>query len=171
MRKKNKKVKLWKRENIDLLNKMIEEVGNDIISSETYLQQDQFIQHGNITISQHCKSVARASLKISYLLGIKCEERALIRGALLHDYFLYDWHVAEKSHNWHGFKHAKTALNNANRDFELGILEQEIIKKHMWPLTIVPPLCREAWIVNLADTYCSLLETIHIHKNRNLCCL
>ena len=34
----------------------------------------------------------------------------------------------------------------------------------MWPLTVVPPMCREAWIVTTADKWCSLLETIHLHK-------
>lgn len=34
----------------------------------------------------------------------------------------------------------------------------------MWPLTVVPPLCREAWVVSMADKYCSLLETLHVRK-------
>ena len=52
------------------------------------------------------------------------------------------------------------ALKNAMRDFELSVREIEIIQKHMWPLTIIPPTCREAWIVNGADTFISLIETI-----------
>ena len=42
--------------------------------------------------------------------------------------------------------------------------EKEIIRKHMWPLTIIPPTCREAWIVNSADTFISLMETIASRK-------
>ena len=46
-----------------------------------------------------------------------------------------------------------------------GLLEaREIIRKHMWPLTIIPPTCREAWIVNSADTFISLMETIASRK-------
>lgn len=38
-------------------------------------------------------------------------------------------------------------------------------KKHMWPLTIsAVPMCREAWIVTMADKWCSLMETFHVHK-------
>ena len=59
----------------------------------------------------------------------------------------------------HGFSHPRTALKNAGREYRLSPREQDIIKKHMWPLTIVPPLCREAWIVTAADKYCSFLET------------
>ncbi len=44
--------------------------------------------------------------------------------------------------------------------------ERDIIKKHMWPLTVVPPMCREAWIVTTADKYCSLMETLYIHEGK-----
>jgi uncharacterized protein len=50
------------------------------------------------------------------------------------------------------------------KEYRLTDREQEIIKKHMWPLTIVPPTCREAWIVSMADKWCSTLETIHLQK-------
>ena len=30
--------------------------------------------------------------------------------------------------------------------------------------TVVPPACREAWIVTAADKWCSLLETLYIYK-------
>ena len=96
-------------------------------------------------------------------MGIRSEERDIIRGALLHDYFLYDWHHHTHKKGWknlHGFTHPETALNNARKEYHLSPREQDIIKKHMWPLTVVPPRCREAWIVTAADKYCSLLETV-----------
>ncbi len=145
---------------------LIFKYGNDILESEKFQSQDNFIQHGNITVKQHCISVANASLKLAEFLRIRYQKRDLIRGALLHDYFLYDWHLPHEKNNWHGFRHPNIALRNAIRDYKITNYEREIIKKHMWPLTVVPPACREAWIVNVADTYCSLLETLHIHRNR-----
>lgn len=144
---------------------LIHKYGEDILKSEKFQKQDEYIQHGNITVKQHCISVANASIKLAERLHIKYQRRALVRGALLHDYFLYDWHLPHKENNWHGFRHANIALKNAVKEYKLDKYEKEIIKKHMWPLTLVPPKCREAWIVNIADTYCSLLETIHFHKN------
>ena len=38
----------------------------------------------------------------------------------------------------------------------------------MWPLTIVPPMCKEAWIVSVADKYCSTMETLGFHKGTNI---
>jgi len=64
----------------------------------------------------------------------------------------------------HGFYHPGIALKNADQEYELTLREKDIIKKHMWPLTVVPPLCREAWIVTTADKYCSLLETLRLRR-------
>jgi len=100
----------------------------------------------------------------SYYLALKMNApvdiHSLIRGALLHDYFLYDWHQKDPSHRLHGFRHPKTALGNAQRDYYLNWKEKNIIARHMFPLIPVPPQCREAWIVCLADKWCALGETM-----------
>ncbi len=127
-------------------------------------KMDHFVQHGSISTYEHCLLVAYYSYVLMKKLRIRCKEDELLRGALLHDYYLYDWHDKEKWHRWHGFRHANFALNNALQDFQLTKIEKEIIRKHMWPLTIIPPTCREAWIVNIADTFISLIETIAYRK-------
>ncbi len=148
------------------LHKLLKYYGGDILDSENFNRTKEHIQHGNMTVNDHCVSVARYSLAISRKLRIPCDRRALVRGALLHDYFLYDWH--DKYHrdvkNLHGFYHPGIALRNASKEYKLTSREKDIIRKHMWPLTVVPPQCREAWIVTTADKYCSLLETVGLHK-------
>lgn len=81
-------------------------------------------------------------------------------GALLHDYFLYDWHVPDKSHRWHGFFHAGKALANASRDFTLGKIERDMIASHMFPLNITLPRYRESVILCIADKLCATEETV-----------
>jgi Predicted HD superfamily hydrolase len=132
----------------------------ELLESNKFRNLEKYMQHGRITCFKHSIGVALLSLMLVRFLKIKCDERALVRGALLHDYFLYDWHEKGASHGLHGFTHAKAALSNADRDFVLNDIEREIIKKHMWPLNLTMPMCREAWVVNLVDTYCSLLETV-----------
>lgn len=148
------------------LYELLKQYGGDILASENFNKTKDHIQHGNMTVNNHCIDVARYSLAISRKLRIPCNRRELVRGALLHDYFLYDWH--DKYHrgvkNLHGFYHPGIALRNALKEYKLTPREKDIIKKHMWPLTVVPPHYREAWIVTAADKYCSLLETIGIHK-------
>ena len=146
--------------------------GSDILSSYEYLKLKSFIQHGNVTVYEHCIHVALCAIKLGRVLGVHCKERELVRGALLHDYFLYDWHNADSPGNihpkLHGFYHPGIALRNATRDFVLSEREKDIIHKHMWPLTVNPPRCREAWIVCLADKYSSTLETLKLRKGKIL---
>lgn len=148
------------------LHDLLKEYGEEILRSENFKKTKDYIQHGDMTVNMHCINVAKYSLAISRKLRINCNQRDLIRGALLHDYFLYDWH--DKNHRsikkLHGFYHPGIALKNASKEYKLTSRERDIIKKHMWPLTIVPPQCREAWIVTTADKYCSLLETVRLHR-------
>ena len=91
--------------------------------------QKNHIQHGTTTVFDHSVNVAITSLRLSEKLnaaGIRVNRRELIRGALLHDYFLYDWHEKDRSHSWHGFRHPATALKNARNDFELTRVEEDI---------------------------------------------
>ena len=122
-----------------------------------------FIQHGDVSVYVHVCSVARASLAAADALahvGLRVDRSSLLRGALLHDYFLYDWHNPENGHRLHGFSHPYTACRNAEVDFDLTPRERNIIRHHMFPFVPVPPTCREAWIVCMADKWCALRETV-----------
>lgn len=146
--------------------RLLKENASDILHSENFQKTRHHIQHGTMPVYRHCLDVAKQSIEINKALGLGCSERDLIRGALLHDYFLYDWHDKNRENyqKLHGFYHPGIALKNARKEYHLTRREEDIIKKHMWPLTVVPPLCREAWVVTAADKYCSLLETLKIRK-------
>ena len=148
------------------LHRKIKNAAGDILQSDNFRSTKKHVQHGDMTVNAHCLNVATYSLMLRDKLHIRCSEEELIRGALLHDYFLYDWHSKEhvSIKNLHGFYHPGIALKNASEEYELTPREKDIIKKHMWPLTVVPPACREAWIVTVADKWCSLMETFRIHK-------
>lgn len=146
--------------------KKIRKAAPDILVSQNFRSTKQYIQHRNVTVNDHVLDVARFSLAISEKLHIRCNRKALIRGALLHDYFLYDWHQPDREnpHRLHGFFHPGKALRNAAAEYDLTECEKDIIKKHMWPLTVIPPKYKEAWIVTAADKLCSLRETVHLRK-------
>ena len=86
--------------------------------------------------------------------------REVARAALLHDLFLYDWHThtKETGDHFHGYTHPRVAMNNAVKYFELTDREKNLILRHMWPLTPVPPKYREGYAIVYADKYCSLAE-------------
>ena len=147
----------------DEMNRRLQEQSAEKLSlylgDERLMKMKKYVQHGDVSTYDHAVLVAFYSCMLACRLRLKYDERALIRGALLHDYYLYDWHEKEAWHKWHGFRHPRFAMENAQRDFHLSEKEIEIIRKHMWPLTIIPPRCKEAWIVNGTDTWISLIES------------
>jgi uncharacterized protein len=136
---------------------------SEILETPEMQSTKQFVQHGKVSVFSHSVAVAEYSLKFAKKMRLRVDSRSLVRGALLHDFFLYDWHD-----DWdllHGFKHPKMALKNAGKQFKLNKKERNIIRKHMWPMTMLNiPTCREAWLVCAVDKYCSLLETLKIFK-------
>lgn len=118
-------------------------------------------QHGTTSIYAHSVGVAYVSLILARRYRIKVEAVSMIRGALLHDYFLYDWHDAPGEHRLHGFRHPGFALKNAERDVPLNEIERDVIKRHMFPLTPVPPKYRESVLVSIADKICAAKEFAH----------
>ena len=105
--------------------------GRDILASPGMRLQRRHMQHGRVSVFEHSLDVALMCVKLSRALRLRVNERALVRGALLHDYFLYDWHERDASHRWHGFTHPRRALRNAERDFALGPIERDMIKGHV----------------------------------------
>lgn len=142
----------------DLLTSDYFELVQDLISSEYVLQMKNFIQHGNTTIFQHCLNVSYYNYKLCKFF--KLNIRAGARAGLLHDLFLYDWHYYKKvpGERLHGFEHPKKALTNANLYYNLDKREQDMILKHMFPLTFSIPKYRETLIIVLVDKYCGTLE-------------
>ena len=144
----------------DFEKEIINKVGADILNSNGMALEKGFIQHGNVSVYEHSLSVAVMCLRIKKYLPFKVNTHSLVRGALLHDYFLYDWHVADKSHKWHGFRHARSSWKNARRDFALNAVEENMILSHMFPLNLSVPKYRESVILCIADKICALSETV-----------
>ena len=124
-------------------------------------EMKRYIQHGSISTYEHCVSVTRVSYWLNKRLHLGADEKTLVTGAFLHDFYLYDWHdTGDGSHRLHGYRHADRACDNAVKVFSVNKEIQKIIKCHMWPLNISRlPLTRAALIVCLADKYCSTIET------------
>lgn len=137
-----------------------------VCSSSRMNKSRTFYQHGKINIYVHSLRVAYICYYWVKKYHLHVDEKALIRGALLHDYFLYDWHDKEHEHKRpHGFFHPSAAFCNAKQDFILTRKEENIIQRHMFPLTLIPPGCKEAWLVCMADKVCSTRETVRERRH------
>lgn len=138
---------------------------DDLIQQPMVRELQTYRQHYQTTRYQH-------SLKVAYYSYLICKKynldyRAAARAGILHDLFLYDWRVkADDRKGLHAFRHPRIALNNALTISNLDIKEQDIILKHMWPLTVVLPKYKESYIVSCVDKYCTLAETLRYYKHK-----
>lgn len=148
-------------------------ITHELLNEPLVREMGSYCQHGRTSTLEHVYAVANYSLRVSRLLHIRVDEESLIRGALLHDFFLYDWHIPVKGRKLHGFSHPATALRNAKIHFRLNEIEVDIIERHMWPLTLRRcPRFKESLLVCLMDKYCSLVETLgHTYNNTLLSAL
>lgn len=134
------------------------EIIKNIATNPNVTALKEHIQHNNSSRYYHCLCVSYYTYCICKKLGLDYVSAA--RGAMLHDFYYYDWRdkKVEGQKKFHAFRHPSIALKNALDIFELNDKEKDIIKKHMWPLTIKLPSYRETYIVTLVDKYCATVE-------------
>lgn len=123
------------------------------------LQQiSQYSQHGSTSRLLHSVAVAYYSYRLARFSRLAFHWEELVRGALLHDYFLYDAQDGNPAHKWHWTRHPGVAAENAKKELPLTPIEEDTIRCHMFPLTVKPPKYREGVVVSLVDKVCSVYE-------------
>ena len=130
---------------------------NELIQNEKVKEMKKYRQHCGTSCYDHCYSAAYYCYRICKKL--KLDYKSATRAAMLHDMFLYDWRDPNSHKKWHAFHHPRTAYDNASRLFELNEKEKDIILKHMWPTTFVPPKYIEGFVLTIVDKYCAIEET------------
>ena len=116
----------------------------ELLASEQVRSMGRWNHHGRITTLDHSLFVAYWSYRAARKFG--WDEAAAARGGLLHDLYLYDSKDKSAHPGLQCFDH-----------------ERNIILSHMWPLGGQLPRSREAWLVDLVDTFCAALELARIY--------
>jgi uncharacterized protein len=131
---------------------------NDILNHPVVLQMKKYYQHCETDCYEHCLNVAYNNFRICKHLGL--DARSAARGGMLHDLFLYDWrkHSRRTGDHLHAITHPIAAYYNARKYFQLNKIEREVITKHMWPVSVIPPRYPETYIICLTDKYCGSME-------------
>ena len=125
----------------------IQQYAGDILAHPRFQQLRTFCHHGlDNSVYDHSVAVAEAACQIARLMRLsESETTSVVRAALLHDFFGYDWHGERfrryLSHfsgvhriaHMHGFIHGHIAADRAKHTF--GLSERT----------------RIAWIVTVAD--------------------
>ena len=137
-----------------------------MLASEEIQQMEAFHQHNGNNTLQHVRNVACRSFQLAQKFGWDIDVKSLVRGAMLHDFYLYSVKDQVVGAYDHGIHHPVKALKNARERWDLSPKEENIIRSHMWPLTFLhPPLSREALLVSLADKDCAMKEMLFRRKN------
>jgi uncharacterized protein len=130
----------------------------DLLENPEVRRLNAYIQHSTSTRLQHCLNVSYYGYKLARQLDY--DFRSCARGGLLHDLYLYNTGqgISRRFVARHLRTHPQTALENAERLFELNEIEKDIILKHMWPVTPDLPKFPEAFLIANVDKYCASLE-------------
>ncbi|MBQ8514492.1 MAG: HAD family hydrolase [Ruminococcus sp.] len=137
----------------------------DILENELVQGLKNYRHHISTNRFQHCVNVSYYNYLICRFFHLDAASAA--RAGLLHDLYYYDTKTYRKvrrrsseaiqSHNAH---HPNVALNNACALFAVNAVEEDIITKHMWPLTKARPQYKEGYVIVVVDKYCAALEVL-----------
>ena len=131
-----------------------------ITSTDKFKKMKEIKQHRFTNCYEHSINVATRCFIYAKRMNMKVDLSSLVRGALLHDFYLYDWRENKKEHLNHSYVHPRVALENARVEFgDLNKVEEDIILSHMWPVTFFRfPRYKESYLVCFSDKICAIEE-------------
>ena len=132
------------------------ETVSDITAVPAYQMLKKFVHHNSTTRYQHCLNVAWYTFIICRQAGLDYKSAA--RGAMLHDFYLYDTNEFRKTGMNHNAVHPRCAFKNACKYFDVNDVMKDCILNHMWPATTAKPATKEGLILTFVDKYCASLE-------------
>lgn len=142
---------------------------------QTFLNDGRIIRMKDISMHrgsncyEHSFKVAKYAMKKA-LRGNKknLDLESLLIGAILHDYYLYDWRKDRSKLKKHAKNHPYIASENATRDFNVSKEIKKIIETHMWPFNFKDfPNTKEARIVASADNSVAFIEALTSKEYKN----
>jgi len=144
----------------------LEAIYQSFLHDEKILRMKEISMHRGSNCYEHSFKVAKYAMKIA-LRGNKKDLNleAILIGAILHDYYLYDWRKDRSKLKKHSKNHPMIASENASRDFDVSPEVKKIIESHMWPFNFKHfPNTKEARIVDIADNNVAMCEALTSKK-------
>ena len=129
----------------------LEDLYQSFLHDERILRMKDISMHRGSNCYEHSFKVAKKAIKRA-LRHKEVDLLVILLGAILHDYYLYDWRTDREMLKHHMSNHPKKAVENAIKDFNISPEVQKVIRTHMWPGNIRDwPNTKEARIVSNAD--------------------
>ena len=138
----------------------LENLYQTFLNDEKILRMKDISMHRGSNCYLHSFKVAKKAIKKS-LNRKDVNLEVVLLGAILHDYYLYDWRKDRSKLKKHGKNHPNIAIKNATKDFDISEEVKKVIKSHMWPLNIKEyPKSKEAKIVSFSDKAVTIGESL-----------
>ena len=142
----------------------LENLYQTFLNDEKILRMKDISMHRGSNCYEHSFKVAKKAIRKS-LNRKNVNLEVVLLGAILHDYYLYDWRKDRSKLKKHGKNHPGIAIENAIKDFNIPDEVKKVIKSHMWPINIKDyPKSKEAKIVSISDKEVTIVESMTTKK-------
>ena len=138
-------------------NKEFMSEASQVLTHNEFIKTKSIVLHGT-TRYNHSVRVAYLSYLASKTLGL--DTKSIIKGAVLHDFFLVRNDKNAASQTKILIEHPKLAKENEKYYFGINEKEQNIIESHMFPISNTVPKFKESWIVSICDKLVSSCESL-----------
>ena len=176
-----KKIIYKKRINKEEFNEWFDYV-KEILQNNEFQKRKLFFHHAHITVWEHSINVSYSCFIVAKKFNL--DKRVCAIAGILHDFYPYAWlyneqlamldngiYVSEvgkknKFFKQHGFTHASLAAKNYLKYFYYlqDVKITNSIRRHMFPLNIVPPKYIEGYVLTIVDKYIALKDLVKCHS-------
>ena len=133
-----------------------ETICQDILVNDKFNQLSNELHHG-ISRYDHSLRVARLTYKVAKLFRMK-NLKITTRAALLHDFYTNDDFANKENSVQKRSAHPIIAAENAKKCYNIGKIEEKIIKSHMFRVKGEVPKYKESWLVTAMDKTAATYE-------------
>ena len=139
----------------------------EILESRRYAKAQRIVHHKKTSVAAHSLRTAEYGSRISRWLnrhGIEVNEEDVVEACLLHDIGMTDDEVSSSASWKKAYRHPKKSEQIAREEYHANENQCNAIRRHMWPICIIPPKSIEGWVVVAADkcgSFDDLIEGAH----------
>lgn len=145
------------------------DINGSILDSDRFKKARDIVHHHKTNIAGHSEKTAEYGKRICQWLkkhDIEVSEEDVVTACLLHDIGMTDDEVSSTVSWKKAYLHPRRGEEIARHEYDANEIQCNAIRRHMWPICIVPPRTREGWIVVAADKCCSIWEVTHNKKKK-----
>ncbi len=141
----------------------VKQSGMGILDSERFRAAWDIPHHPGTSVAQHSLHVAMESCRIAEWLnhhGTHVNVEETIRCALLHDIGMTENSIFSSPAWKKAYTHPNRGARVAEQEYHLTPVQADAIRRHMWPVCVIPPFHIMGWIVTTADKISSIKDLL-----------